>query len=225
MITNNQVSRTPRLWSNVELRRFASLFRGDVANVSGWRDEDKEGLHYRDYFACASSYTITNFRPEARGYQGTPGEIFLDLEAPLPAELHDRFDVVFNHTVLEHVFEFRTAFANLCAMSRDLVVLVVPWLQPFHGDYGDYWRFSPQAIERLFEKEGMTSLYVRCNDQLLTSVYVFAIASKHPERWTTQISTAPPGPAVPGARAVPGYRNLLRTLVTRWGRSSRSTAP
>ena len=67
--------RLPRVWSNRELRRVGSMVRGDVVNVSAWQDSDKEGGHYKDYFPNASSYTITNWRTEARGYQGTPGEI------------------------------------------------------------------------------------------------------------------------------------------------------
>ena len=44
-----------RIWSNQELRKFSHLFRGKVINVSGWKDCDKEGHIYRDYF---SNYDI-----------------------------------------------------------------------------------------------------------------------------------------------------------------------
>src|SRR5512145_328456 len=122
------VHRVPRLWSNDELARIGPLFDGDIVNVSAWRDDDKAGRRYRDYFPRARSYTMTNFRTDMRGFQGWDGEIFLDLEQPLPVELQGAFDVVYNHTTLEHIYEFRLAFSNLCAMSRDAVVIVVPWL-------------------------------------------------------------------------------------------------
>ena len=107
------VHRVPRIWSNAELGRVGDLFTGDVVNVSAWRDEDKAGRRYRDYFPNAHSYSMTNFRADMRGYQGLDGEIFLDLEQPLPPELAGAIDVVFNHTTLEHIYEFRRAFANL----------------------------------------------------------------------------------------------------------------
>lgn len=177
------VHRLPRLWSNAELARIAPFLDGGIVNVSAWRDEDKAGHRYRDYFTRAESYTITNFRAEMRGLQGWDGEIFLDLEQPLPEELRGAFDVVFNHTTLEHVYDFRAAFSNLCAMSRDVVILVVPWMQIYHSHYGDYWRFSPLAIARLFQDHGMTPGYISWNTDPGASVYVFAVAVRDVDRW------------------------------------------
>lgn len=97
--------RVPRSWSNSELKKFATLFSGRVVNVSGWRDIDKQGACYRDYFINAEEYWITNYRPEARGFQGNQeNELFLDLTDPLPLDF-PKYNVVFNHTVLEHIFE------------------------------------------------------------------------------------------------------------------------
>jgi hypothetical protein len=118
-----------------------------------------------------------------RGYQDQPDEIFLDLEQELPAALRERFDVVYNHTTLEHVYDFRRAFANLCAMSRDALIVVAPWLQPAHGDYGDYWRFSPTAIARLCSDHGLTPARISWNEHSGASVYVFAVAVRDPQKW------------------------------------------
>ena len=52
------------------------VFFGDMffrQNVSGWRDEDKTGGHYRDYFSAATSYAISNYRGES-GITGVTGE-------------------------------------------------------------------------------------------------------------------------------------------------------
>src|SRR5579872_1279134 len=84
-----------RCWSNREARKFAPLFRGSIVNVSAWQDEDKEGCHYKDYFSAADEYWMTNYKADARGWQGNRDkEIFLDLEKELPAELHAKFDAV-----------------------------------------------------------------------------------------------------------------------------------
>jgi hypothetical protein len=171
----------PRLWSNGELAKIAHLFKGIVLNVSGWNDLDKNGRRYKDYFCHAKEYFISNFKEEARGMQGLENEFFLDLTAPLKHK--KKYDVVFNHTTLEHIYDVKTAFKNLCSLSNDVVIVVVPFLQPMHGDYGDYWRFSPSLVKQLFEDEGMTPLQVTFNNHKRSAVYVFAIASRHPERW------------------------------------------
>lgn len=174
----------PRIWSNVELRKFAHLFDGSVVNVSAWRDEDKEGLRYKSYFERAREYWITNYRADARGWQDdAQDQVFLDLEQPLPADLEGRFDVVFNHTTLEHVFDVHAAFRNLCLMARDVVIVVVPFLQEQHGEYGDYWRFTPLCVERLFGLNGMSLVYISFNDGPGDAVYVFAVGVRDAGKW------------------------------------------
>lgn len=180
--SRDRAFRAPRLWSNVELRKVAHLVEGDVVNVSAWKDDDKEGKTYRDYFVNASSYSVTNQPGTYKGFQNNPDEIALDLSKPLPAELVDRFHVVFNHTTLEHVFDFQTAFRNLCKITRRDLILVVPFLQELHGPvYGDFWRFSPLAVLELFHAERITPLYLSFGEELYSSVYVFALGSKEPE--------------------------------------------
>lgn len=174
--------RAARVWSNRVLASLAPLFHGSVVNVSAWRDEDKEGRHYRDYFTHATEYWLTNWRSDARGYQGhLENEIYLDLEQPLPEALQQRFDVVFNHTTLEHVFDVFGAFHNLCQMSRDALIVVVPFLQEQHGDYGDYWRFTPEALFRLLERENMRMSYLAANDQSVDAIYLLAVGTRRPE--------------------------------------------
>lgn len=181
-------SRLPRLWSNGELKKFSHLFNGNIINVSAWKDSDKDGKLYRDYFPNAISYSISNYKSEARGFQGADGEIFLDLTSELPNELKGKYEVVFNHTALEHIFEVDTAFSNLCAMTSDIVIVIVPFLQPMHADYGDFWRFTPTCIQKMFEKNGLKVLYSSFNTHVDAGTYVFSIASKHPEKWAPLIS-------------------------------------
>ena len=180
----DRIFRIPRIWSNNELKKFSSLFTGDIVNVSAWKDEDKQGGYYKNYFCNAKTYSITNFETDARGYQGHENEIFLNLENKLPENLQNKFDVVFNHTTLEHIFDVNTAFKNLCLMSNDVVILVVPFLQQMHAAYGDYWRFTPLAIKKLFEKNGLSIVYSSFNEDRNSSVYLFFIASKRPSNWS-----------------------------------------
>jgi hypothetical protein len=117
---------------------------------------------------------------------------FLDIEDPISAELRQRFDVVLCHTVLEHVFEFATALENLAQLSRDVVVIVVPFSQSVHysNSYSDYVRFSPYFLERFFAQRGFATLLCDANDQPFSPVYVTFIASKYPARHP-EFSSAP----------------------------------
>jgi hypothetical protein len=175
--------RAPRLWSNVELKKILTVIDkyDSVVNVSGWKDIDKEGGTYRNnYFNKASEYHITNWNSDARGMQGNiPNEIYLDLEVPVANELENKFDIVFNHTTLEHVFDVFAAFKNLCVMSKNIVIIVAPFLQEQHGGYGDYWRFTPWVIKRLFVKYGFKPAYISANDSKSDSIYIFAVGIKN----------------------------------------------
>lgn len=183
----DRIFRLPRIWSNSELKKFAHLFHGAVANVSGWKDIDKEGNIYRNYFINATSYSITNYKSDARGFQGVQGEIYLDLTKDIDPHLINKFDVVFNHTVLEHIYEVHKAMKNLCQMTKDIAIVVVPFLQEMHADYGDFWRFTPLTMKNLFKENGMKLIYCSFNSHENASVYLFCIASKNPENWEEKI--------------------------------------
>lgn len=178
------------MWSNQELRRLAPLCSGVVANVSAGDDVDKEGAVYRDYFKQSDEYWLTNYAArDYRGFKDRPNEIALDLTAPLRADLHGRFDVVFNHTTLEHVFDVFTAFDNLCLMTRDLVILVVPFCQVQHENegYEDFWRFTPTCLRALFQRQNLSVVYEAANSDFNAAVYILMVASRQPERWAGQM--------------------------------------
>ena len=186
----------PRRFHNAVLRRHLASLGGSIINVSGWEDRDKEGGFYRDYFGPHDRYVISNIN----GDRGMPPEIpegvesvFLDLEEPLPEDLKGEFDVVVSHTVLELVFRTDVALENLAALSRDVVVTVVPWSQSVHytDSFGDYVRLSPLKLKRFFEERGFTVLLSTANDQAFFNVYVTVIASRHPERHADAFRDAP----------------------------------
>lgn len=188
----------PRNWSNAELRRFAPAYDGKVINVSGWRDEDQEGGHYGTYFARAQSYVVSNYRG-GRASEDVAGELFLDLERRVPVELQQQFQVVFNHTTLEHLYDIRTAVANLCALSHDTVILVTPFLQQVHfepGSYGDYWRPTPACLERMLAEHGFEVIYQSSNDNEWHIVYVFTVATRRLDRYRGTLPFARIGEAV-----------------------------
>jgi hypothetical protein len=179
----------PRNWSNTELEKFAAAYEGAVINVSGWKDEDQTGGHYRDYFSNARGYFISNYHGE-RGAKGADCDFFLDLEKDVPQELKGRFQVVFNHTTLEHVYDIHKAIANLCSLSNDTVILVTPFLQQVHfeeGSYGDYWRPTPMCLNRMLAENGFEVIYQNSNDNEWYIVYIFTVATRDPRRWQGRI--------------------------------------
>jgi hypothetical protein len=186
----------PRDWSNDELIKIGHLFSGDIVNISGWRDQDrsKKRLRYADYFPNKRSYTITNY-PGERGLDDDPAtnSIPLDLEQKLPGDFESRWDVVFCHTTLEHVFDIQSAVATLAELTRDICIVVVPFIQNEHcddGSYGDYWRFTPTSLDRMFALHGLATVYVSANDQPYYPIYIFYVGSRHPERWQGKLPTS-----------------------------------
>ena len=171
--------RSPRLWSNKELRKYSNLFKGHVVNVSAWDDRDKEGGTYFKYFKNAKSYTLTNYETEMRGMTGAEGEIYLDLESELDKELINKFDVVFNHTTLEHIYGVKKAMQNLALLTKDILITVVPYKQIEHTTYGDYWRFTPSGIKKLYEENNIDVIYQKFNRSIFSSKYLFTIGSKN----------------------------------------------
>jgi hypothetical protein len=186
----------PRRSINKILREYLPLFAGEIINVSGWEDRDKEEAFYRDYFGSLTRYVISNIRGETGMPDDMPDgveSLLLDLDEPLPPELHGTFDVVFSHTVAEHVFDPHRTFETMASLSRDVVVSVVPFSQSVHytRSYGDYVRLTPLFQKRFFEERGFTVLLCVSNDQPFLSVYTVFIASRHPERYRAAFANAP----------------------------------
>lgn len=179
--------RLARLWSNNELKKIAGFFTGNIVNVSAWDDRDKEGGYYKNYFKNKKDYYYTNYYGK-RGISNLKNEFFCDLSKDLPYELENKFDVVFNHTTLEHIFDVRKAFLNICKMSKDIVIIVVPFCQIQHEteDWKDYWRFTPSVMRELFRENKLTIIYESANNHINSAIYLFCIGSKNPERWNNK---------------------------------------
>jgi hypothetical protein len=178
--------RLARRWSNDELRRICALFDGKVVNVSAGENLDKEGSSYDSYFPQATGFWITNHGPgRFRGFQGRDNELLLDLSKPIGTELSGRFDVVLNHTTLEHIFEVETAFANLCKLSKDTVIVVVPFAQVQHENsgYEDYWRFTPTCLRRMFGLNGLEVVYESASPARDAAIYLLFVGSRYPDKW------------------------------------------
>ena len=119
--------------------------------------------------------------------------IYLDLDEPLPDQFSAAFDVAFSHTVVEHVFDPCRTLETLTALSRDVVITVVPFSQGVHytSSYGDYVRLTPLFLKRFFEERDFTVLLSSSNDQPFLPVYTVVVASRHPSRHEAYFVDAP----------------------------------
>lgn len=179
---NKNLSARP--WSNQQLRRMSNLVLGDVVNVSAWQDSDKQGSKYQHYFKNCKSYAITNYKgSRADGLYDISNIKTLEYDLSCKASFEHTFDCVLNHTTLEHIFDIDTALDNLVNLTRDLLVLIVPYYQAFHqehGSYGDYLRFSPLYLYQAMKARSITPMVITTNTNPVFPNYVFCIASKNP---------------------------------------------
>ena len=181
-LRNFPPARAARVWSNREIALIAPRITGDVVNVSAWEDRDKEGRQYRDYFSAAASYETTNH--EGWRGEGVCANHVLDLQDPAPDELVERYDLVFNHTTLEHIFDIHQAFRTMASMSRDAMLVIVPFMQHLHGpEDGDFWRPSPYAMRRLHQNAGLKVIREAAGPKGAKVRYLSYFSSKNPDRW------------------------------------------
>ncbi len=186
--------------------------------MSAWDDRDKEGGKYKNYFSKASGYYYTNYTG-TRGYQQQENEYLVDLTKDLPKELYQRFDVVFNHTTLEHIFDIRKAFENLCNMTKDVSIVVVPFSQVQHEteSYKDYWRFTPSCMREMFRENGLEVIYEAESKDKKAAIYLLFVASRNPRKWKEQMPKLEP---IREAGKLIGFRWSFKELKKRFRRDT-----
>jgi hypothetical protein len=162
------------------------LFSGDIVNVSAGDNTDKEGSTYSNYFPNCENFFTTNYNPGSfRGYEGREKEFLVDLERELNPDLLGRFEIVFNHTTLEHIYHVHKAFENLAKMTKDVLIVVVPFAQVEHYSDGfcDHWRLTPQGVRRLMKENGLSVIYESESPQKNAAIYLFFVGSRNPSKW------------------------------------------
>jgi len=99
--------------------------------------------------------------------------------------LVEKYDVCFNHTTLEHIYDVRKAFSSICRMSKDIVLVVVPFCQIQHetDSYADYWRFSPSCMRRMFEENEMQVVFESASPYRNAGIYLVFVGAKDGKRW------------------------------------------
>lgn len=70
------------------------------------------------------------------------------------------FDYVVSTSMLEHTPHPWRVIAEVHQVLKPggIFYLAVPWMFPFHGEGGDYWRFSLQCLQILMKENGFLEL-------------------------------------------------------------------
>jgi SAM-dependent methyltransferase len=125
------------------VREFAADVHGKkILEVgSGKKYKGRDYYSVRQHFDDSNTFIQSDIFPEF-------GHRIVDVTAMTEA---DEFDVILCLNVLEHVFDFRPAFANLHRALRPggTLVVFVPVFYPLHDEPHDYWRYTEHALCRL----------------------------------------------------------------------------
>ena len=175
-----------RSWSNSRLRFIAeSLPRFENAlNVSGNLDSDKEGHLYQYYFKT-EKYNISSYSND-KSYSNPQNQIIIDLDedkSKIAKEHFQKYDLVFNHTVLEHVKNPFQAFSNLeyLLAPNGILISVVPFIYKFHysnEDFGDFWRYTPHTIDLLHKHSNLFINLLEVGPLKGHEKYLISVASR-----------------------------------------------
>lgn len=109
---------------------------GRVLDLGGTRSSE-----YHRLFTGEFSITTANLSPEA--------DIVCDFEHPLPIE-SESYDAVLLINVLEHIFEYRQLLNEATRVLRPdgTIIIIVPFLFPYHASPDDFHRYTASALER-----------------------------------------------------------------------------
>jgi hypothetical protein len=175
-----------RSWSNDRLRHIAKSLPNfeHAINVSGNLDSDKQGGLYRDYFQV-ENYEISSY-PDDKAYSNPLMQINIDLDADISQinkEHFQKYDLVFTHTVLEHIKNPFQAYENLEKLlaPNGLLISIVPFVYKFHysgENFGDYWRYTPHSIDLLHKESGLFTNLMEIGPEKGYEKYLISIASR-----------------------------------------------
>lgn len=105
-------------------------------------------MPYRDFFLHDdNTYIGIDYYAEGEGI------LPIQIEEPF---VHGKHDIVICSEVLEHTFDYPQVVDNIRNNVKEdgTIFVSVPFAYEVHGwDYNDYFRFTYQALNKIFEKE------------------------------------------------------------------------
>lgn len=136
----------------------------DVLEV-GIAGDEKPGGNYK-LFGIGNNYktmdVIAKFEPD----------IVADIcDTKLP---DSSWDIIILSNTLEHVFTYEKALKECARILKPNGYLIVdcPFVYPYHAsepEFGDYWRISPTAMEKLLNSVGLQVVVNNLSGGILTT--------------------------------------------------------
>lgn len=111
---------------------------------------DLGGCESSDQFSHICSYEVWDIRDKKDVDRVVDGRNMVTSGAIAPQSV----GTIMSYDAFEHIFEVWEVAEQigLAVRQNGLVIIGVPFAFPYHDPSGDYWRFSAQALEKLFEK-------------------------------------------------------------------------
>ncbi|MCR4276203.1 MAG: methyltransferase domain-containing protein [Candidatus Parcubacteria bacterium] len=136
-----------RILMNLGFKKYR--LSGAVADIGGGREPD-----YFDYFNMTQATSVTPVDSSLSG---------IDFEKDALPFRNESVDTVVCANVLEHVYNHRFLIGEMKRiLKRDgMLVGFVPFLIQYHPDPHDYFRYTKEALLRLFADAGFTDIEVR----------------------------------------------------------------
>lgn len=138
-------------WRRELYKKISSLeLKGRVIDLGGSRKSD-----YHRLFQGEHEIEVANLDEKA-GYDHR-----IDLEKPLPLP-SETYDAVISLNVFEHIFNYELLLSESVRILKKngIMVMGVPFLINVHGSPNDYWRYTGQTLQLLFEKAGIKDVEI-----------------------------------------------------------------
>ena len=129
---------------------------------------------YRQFIRYREPFSITY----SDYYEEGENLVKLNLEEPFEIE-KESFDCVVCLSVLEHIYDFRNVVreSHRILKKGGRFIGSTPFLRIFHADPYDYFRYTHQALIKIFEEENFT-----CERMVYLGFGPFSLAVSH---WVT----------------------------------------
>lgn len=117
---------------------------------------DVGGARHPDYFSYFNTSAVSSITP----IDGSLAPIDFEKD-PLPYS-EACVDTVVLCNVLEHMFNYRFLLTEISRILRPKGMLVgfVPFMVNYHPDPHDYFRYTHEALHKLFSEAGFTDIHI-----------------------------------------------------------------
>lgn len=133
---------------------LARVFKKFNLWPSGMSEEEFEKRIHRNPYLADPVFSLLGAKSvSALDFSDFEGaNIIHDLNLPLPTELREKFDVVFDGGLLEHVFNFPTAMKSVMELTRVGGHLLIATTANNYCGHG-FYQFSPELFYRVLSEE------------------------------------------------------------------------